>query len=433
MTIRSSQLGGSLLDSLQKKESSFSWMKIASPSQPLLPGQTIGILGGGQLGRMMILEGRKLGYRFVVLDPAVDSPAGQVADEQIIGAYDSPIAMERLIEKADLVVYEFENIDPEMVRLVETNKPLPQGSKLLHWTRHRGEERKVLLDAQVPVAPHRIVTSKTMMTQAIQELQPPCVLKTLTGGYDGKGQWVIRTLSDLENDWKTPPTEVIDQGILVEKFVPYVKEISVIVARNASGEVQAYPPVMNIHRNQILHMTISPAPIKDGIRQRAEQIAHQVANQLRFVGLLAIEMFVLADGTILINELAPRPHNSGHITMDVMDPCQFEQFIRAVTGLPLREPVRKNAGIMVNLLGEHQEVFFEQLTKLPSCAKVHWYGKNVAKEGRKMGHINFVGDSLQRLLEIVNEVPIWDPLSKNEWKSICTIASSEIESRRSHD
>ncbi|MDQ0418792.1 5-(carboxyamino)imidazole ribonucleotide synthase [Croceifilum oryzae] len=429
MTMQSTQLENSLLNHIPKKESSFTERQSSSSSALIVPGQTIGVLGGGQLGRMMILEGRRLGYRFVVLDPALDSPAGQVADEQIVGEYDSPMAMERLMDKSDLVVYEFENIDPDMVRMIEAIKPLPQGSNLLRWTRHRGQERKVLQDAQIPIASYQVVTSKTQILEAIEELQLPCVLKVLTGGYDGKGQWVIRTLDD-----PFPPVEVIEKGILVEKFIPYVKEISVIVARGVSGEVEVYPPVMNIHRNQILHMTISPAPIKEGIRERAEQIAYQLASQLRFVGVLAIEMFVLADGTILVNELAPRPHNSGHITMDIMNPCQFEQFVRAVTGLPLRKPARKSTGIMVNLLGEHQEAFFEQLANLPSCAKVHWYGKSVAKEGRKMGHINFAGDSsLQDLLELVNEIPIWEPLSGQEWEAIFSIANNQVEGRRLHD
>ncbi|TCP69141.1 5-(carboxyamino)imidazole ribonucleotide synthase [Baia soyae] len=428
MTMRSTQLENSLLNSLPKKESSFIWRESSDVSPLVMPGQTIGVLGGGQLGRMIILEGRRLGYRFVVLDPAIDSPAGQVADEQIVGAYDSPVAMARLMEKSDLVVYEFENIDPDMVRMIETIKPLPQGSNLLRWTRHRGQERKVLQDAQIPTAPYQVVTSKTELLEAIEELQLPCVLKVLTGGYDGKGQWVLRTSGD-----PFPPVDIIEKGILVEKFIPYVKEISVIVARGISGEVEVYPPVMNIHRDQILHMTISPAPIKEGIRTRAEQIAYHLASQLRFVGVLAIEMFVLADGTILVNELAPRPHNSGHITMDTTTPCQFEQFVRAVTGLPLRKSIRKNTGIMVNLLGEHQEAFFEQLAKLPSCAKVHWYGKSVAKEGRKMGHINFVRDSLQDLLELINELPIWKPLSQQEWEAIFAIANNQMEGRRLHD
>ncbi|TCP68581.1 5-(carboxyamino)imidazole ribonucleotide synthase [Baia soyae] len=397
----------------------------SNPSLVVFPGQTIGVLGGGHLSRMIVLEGRRLGYRFIVLDPANDSPAGQVADEQIVGAYDSPLAIEKLMEKSDLVVYEFENIDPDMVQMIETKKPLPQGSTLLHWTRHRGQERKVLQDAQIPIAPYQVVTSETEMLEAIEELQLPCVLKVLTCRHDGKNRWVVRTSDD-----PLPPQEMIEKGILVEKFVPYVKEISVIAARSISGEIEVYPPAMNIHRNQILHMTISPAPIKEGIRMRAEQIAHQLASQLPFVGVLAIKMFVLADGTIWVNKLAPRPHNSGHITMDTTNPCQFEQFVRAVTGLPLRKLVQKNTGIMVNLFVEHQEAFLNELTKLPPCAKVHWYGKNGAKEGRKMGHINFVGDSLQDLLELINEMPIWEPLSQQEWDAICSIANNQIECKR---
>ncbi|MDQ0417114.1 5-(carboxyamino)imidazole ribonucleotide synthase [Croceifilum oryzae] len=418
MKMQSTQLENSLLNSLSKKESSFTLGHSSNPSPIVVPGQTIGMLGGGQLGRMMILEGRRLGYRFVVLDPASDSPAGQVADEQIVGAYDSPMAIEQLMEKSDLVVYEFENIDPDTVRMIESIKPLPQGSDLLCWTGHRGQERKVLQDAQIPIASYQVVTSKAKLVEAIEQIKLPCVLKVLTGGYDGKGQWVISTLDD-----PFPPAEIIEKGILVEKFVPYVKEISVIVARGISGEMEVYPPVMNIHRNQILHMTISPAPIKEGIRERAEQIAYRLANQLQFVGVLAIEMFVLADGTILVNELSPSPHNSGHITMDTTNPCQFEQFMRAVTGLPLRKSVRKNTGIMVNLLGEHQEAFFEQFAKLPSCAKVHLYGKSVARVGRKMGHINFVGDSLSDLLELINEMSIWEPLSGQEWEAFVAIAN----------
>ncbi|MDQ0418105.1 5-(carboxyamino)imidazole ribonucleotide synthase [Croceifilum oryzae] len=412
------------LNCLSKQESNFPYGQSSNPSPLVVPGQTIGVLGGGQLGRMIILEGRKLGYRFVVLDPVSDSPAGQVADEQIVGAYDSPVSMEQLCDKSDLVVYEFEDIDLDMVQMIETIKPLPQGSNL-YWTKNRGHQRKILQDAQIPLAPCHVVTSKAQMLEAIEELQLPCVLKTLTGRDYGKGQWVIRTLDD-----PLPPVEIIEKGILVEKLVPYVKEISVIVARGISGEVEIYPPVMNIHRNQILHMTISPAPIKEGIRERAEQIAYQLVSQIQFVGVLAIQMFVLVDGTLLVNELSPRPHNSGHITMDSTNPCQFEQFVRAVTGLPLRKPVRKNTGIMVNLFGEHLDAFRDELTKLPSCAKVHWYGKSVARVGRKMGHINFVGDSLQDLLELVNEMPIWEPLSGQEWAAISAMANNQVEDKR---
>ncbi|WP_177239821.1 5-(carboxyamino)imidazole ribonucleotide synthase [Thermoactinomyces sp. DSM 45891] len=413
------------MNSLSKEKSSISRSQSSNPSPLVVPGQTIGVLGGGQLGRMIILEGRRLGYRFVVLDPDSDSPAGQIADEQIVGSYDSVMAIEQFTNKSDVVVYELENIDPDTVRMIESIKPLPQGSDLLCWMGHRGQERKVLQDAQIPITSYQVVTSKAQLIEAIEQIKLPCVLKVLTKGYDGKGQWVIHTLDD-----PFPPVEVIEKGILVEKFVPFVKEISVIVARDMSGKVEIYPPVMNIHRNQILHMTISPAPIKDGIRGRVEQIAYQLASKLRFVGMLAIEMFVLVDGTILVNKLAPRPHNSGHITMDITTTCQFEQFIRAVTGLPIHQPIRNDHGIMVNLLGEHQESFLDYFAKLPSCAKVHWYGESVAKEGRKMGHINFIGESLQDLLELVNEIPIWEPLSGKEWEAIIAIGNNQIEARK---
>lgn len=393
----------------------------ASPKEkkPLIyPGQTIGVLGGGQLGRMMILEGRKLGYRFITLDPAVDCPGSQVADEHIVGQYDNPMAIQRLHEKVDLVVYEFENIQPDMVRLLETMKPVPQGSKLLEITRHRAKERKALEDAGVPVADYRFAQSKQELQKALQEIGFPCVVKTCTGGYDGKGQWVFHNTSDWVNHSSEIPEQVIEEGVIIEKFIPFIKELSVVVARSWTGEIKVFPTVMNIHRNHILHMTVAPAPIDEMNDLKAQQIAVRVAEHLQVVGILAVEMFLLDDGTILVNELAPRPHNSGHVTMDACKTSQFEQFLRAVVGLPLHSTQYRQPAVMVNLLGEHQELFFDCMQHLPINAKIHWYGKEIAKQGRKMGHINILADSNEEAIQIAEEIKIWEPLTAKEWAAI---------------
>jgi 5-(carboxyamino)imidazole ribonucleotide synthase len=387
----------------------------------ILPGQTIGVLGGGQLGRMVILEGRKLGYRFAVLDPSSDAPGVQVSDHHVQATFDDEQAADRLAALSDLIIYEFENIDPAVVERIEQQTQVPQGSKLLTTTRHRLVEKAAIVEAGVPVAPYAQVESAAKLQQAVKQIGLPAVVKTVTGGYDGKGQWMFRSTSDVnawldeQHDWSQP--------YILEKFIPFLKEISVVVARSVTGEVQSFPPAVNLHRNHILHLSIASATISDETSQRAIQLAEQVAEKLGVVGLLAVEMFLQEDGTLFVNELAPRPHNSGHYTYDACNVSQFEQMLRAVIGLPLVKPKLIQSAIMMNLLGEHQHAFFAAFPQLPSNSKAHWYGKHEAKVGRKMGHITLLTDDIAAGLAQLDELNICSPLTRAEHHAVFTMES----------
>ncbi|MFB5762896.1 5-(carboxyamino)imidazole ribonucleotide synthase [Paenibacillus medicaginis] len=377
----------------------------------LPPGSTVGILGGGQLGRMITLSGAAMGYRFVTLDPAPDSPCGQVAD-QIIAPYDDMDAARRLAEQSDLITYEFENVDAGVAGMLERESYVPQGSKLLYTTQHRLREKRAIEAAGVPVAPYREVTSPESMEAAVKELGLPCVLKTATGGYDGKGQRVIRTEAEV----KVAYADLAATGaeLVLEGFVNFRCEISVIAARSTQGEIRTFPPAENIHVNNILHASIVPARIPEEVREQARRLAEAIADSLDAVGLLAVEMFVTEDGELYVNELAPRPHNSGHYTMDACATSQFEQHLRAVCGLPLGDTRLLTPVVMVNLLGEHLEqavartvqpdTVAERLNVIP---KLHIYGKSEAKAGRKMGHINLLCDDVENGLEWIAQTNIW--------------------------
>ncbi len=378
----------------------------------IIPGQTIGILGGGQLGRMMIIEGRKMGYHFGTLDPGEDCPAAQVADRHIVANYDDISAARQLADQSDLIVYEFENITPEVVEVLEKIKPLPQGSYMLKITQHRLKEKEALQNAEVPVAPFREVNTFAELEEAIDQLGYPAVLKTMTGGYDGKGQWILQSKEDMGQ----LPSELFKTGrqFILEKFIPFEKEISVVVARSVNGEIAVFPPALNLHRNHVLHMSISPAPISEQVMEQAEYWAKQIAESLQIVGLLAVEMFLMPDGRLLINELAPRPHNSGHYTFDACLTSQFEQFIRAVTGLPLGPTTQVKPAVMVNILGKHVPAFYKKFSKLPGFVKVHWYGKKEAKPERKMGHLTVLADSTTQAVAWIEDIGIWTSLTKQE-------------------
>ncbi|MXQ55636.1 5-(carboxyamino)imidazole ribonucleotide synthase [Shimazuella alba] len=384
----------------------------------LVPGQTIGVLGGGQLGRMIILEGRKMGYRFVTLDPSEDAPGVQISDHHIKAGFDDIHAADQLASLSDLIIYEFENIDPNVVRRIAEQKNVPQGTKLLEVTRHRLMEKAAIEEAGVPVASYAKVSSVEELQQAIKKIGLPAVLKTVTGGYDGKGQWTFHTLEDV-NQW-LDQHHSMSQTYILEKFIPFLKEISVVVARSVTGEIKAFPPAVNIHRNHILHLSIAPATIAEATNKRAVQLAEQIAEHLQMVGLLAVEMFLHADGHLYINELAPRPHNSGHYTYDACNPSQFEQMIRAVIGLPLITPTLYHQAIMMNLLGEHQEAFFQTFSDLPPHIKPHWYGKTEAKTGRKMGHITLLTEDISRGLAELDQLKICPALTATEQTAIWT-------------
>ncbi len=373
--------------------------------QVFLPGSVVGILGGGQLGRMVVLEGRKMGYRFVTLDPAADCPGSQVADRHIAKAYDDPEGTEALAAAADVIAYEFENVSAEAVKRLERRVALPQGSRLLEVTQHRLREKEALVMGGLPVTPYRTDTGPEQAAAAAEELGFPCILKTATGGYDGKGQRLVRSPDEAMAGW----AELAAGGreVILEQFVPFRKELSVVVARGIRGDIVSYPVAENVHRDHILHRTIVPAPIDEEIARRAEQLARDAAEHLEVVGLLAVELFLLEDGRLLINELAPRPHNSGHYTYDACATSQFEQFLRAICGLPLGSPRLLSPAVMVNVLGQHLPALMEKLPSLPPAVKVHLYGKREARPGRKMGHVTVLADA-NEAMEIMDQIGLWN-------------------------
>ncbi|MNI03182.1 N5-carboxyaminoimidazole ribonucleotide synthase [compost metagenome] len=383
----------------------------------LLPGATIGVLGGGQLGRMMALAGSAMGYRFVALDPAPDAPCGQVTP-QITAAYDDRDAARELARRADVITYEFENVDADVAALLTAESYVPQGSALLYTTQHRLREKAAIEAAGVPVAPYRKAGSLAELTAAAAELGLPCVLKTATGGYDGKGQAVIRQPEELEAAFRQVAPGVSAGGappeLVLEKFVAFKCEISVVAARSASGEVKSFPAAENIHVNNILHLSIVPARVPEEIQRRACELAERIVSGMNAVGLLAVEMFVTDSGELFVNELAPRPHNSGHYTMDACVTSQFEQHVRAICNLPLGDTTLLTPVVMVNVLGQHLDGAIQAVctpdeagNRLGVAPKLHIYGKSESKTGRKMGHINLLCKDTGDGLSWVEQTNLW--------------------------
>jgi 5-(carboxyamino)imidazole ribonucleotide synthase len=372
---------------------------------PIKPGATIGILGGGQLGRMIALAGRAMGYRFVTMDPTEDAPCGQAADRQIVARYDDVDAAMQLAEISDVISYEFENVDARVAEVLESRAYVPQGSRLLRITQNRIREKTAIRELGIPVAPFRVIDTLDSLRAAIGELGLPAVMKTATGGYDGKGQWVLRSEAELAEAYET--LSKAGTELIVEQFVPFQLELSVIAARNPSGELAVFPAAENVHRENILHLSIVPARVPDDIRQRAEAIARTIAERLDVVGLIAVEMFLTASGELYVNELAPRPHNSGHYTMDACVTSQFEQHVRAVCDLPLGSTELLSPVVMVNILGEHLQPVLDRIGQLPRTAKLHLYGKHESKPKRKMGHLNVLAPSVEEALAQIERLEIW--------------------------
>ncbi|UHA62485.1 5-(carboxyamino)imidazole ribonucleotide synthase [Metabacillus litoralis] len=368
-------------------------------NQTILPGGTIGIIGGGQLGRMMAIAARQLGYRIAVLDPTEDCPCGQIADIEITAGYDELDAIKRLAEVSDVITYEFENIDYTALRWLEENANLPQKSSLLLLTQDRETEKAAIEKAGCEVAPYQIIHNDEELYKAVAKLEYPSVLKTCRGGYDGKGQRVLRSDQDLEE-----AKQLLSHGTcILEKWVAFEKEISVIVTRSVSGETKTFPVAENVHKDNILYQSIVPARVSDEVIQKAEQLAIKLSNSFVLVGTLAVEMFLTKNGDIYINELAPRPHNSGHYTIDLCETDQFEQHIRAVCGLPLGRTTLLQSGMMVNLLGEDLSIVSDQLSLLKD-AKLHLYGKKDPVAKRKMGHITFISETIEKDINKVNQI-----------------------------
>lgn len=371
-------------------------------TKTIYPGQTIGIIGGGQLGRMMALSAREAGFKIAVLDPTMDSPCGQVADIQIVAPYDDEAALEELAEISDVITFEFENIDYEGLKRLTEIAYVPQGAEIIRITQNRVTEKEAIVNAGCPVAPYIVCESYEELVEKIDQIGFPSIVKTARFGYDGKGQQKLLSKEDL------PLAKNLfnHSQCIVEGFIPFEKEISVIIQRNGNGETYCLPVGENVHVNHILHETIVPARISTETKQLAEEAARKIAEHLQLIGTLAVEMFVLKDGQIIINELAPRPHNSGHYSIEACNISQFAQHIRAVAGWPLREPKLHSPVVMVNVLGQHVAPLSNSITKYPHWS-IHLYGKKEAKVNRKMGHVTILTDNIEETLIEIEASGIW--------------------------
>ncbi|HSU14411.1 5-(carboxyamino)imidazole ribonucleotide synthase [Longimicrobium sp.] len=371
-----------------------------------LPGARIGIVGGGQLGRMFALEARRMGYRVVVLDPGAGAPAAQVADEHIRAPFNDPASMRALAERSDVVTLEWENADVATLREIERMVPVRPGPGVLEVAQHRVREKETARALGVLTANFRAVQTRGDLDDALREIGTPAVLKTARFGYDGKGQAVIREPSEAGAAFAAVGGDGTTELIL-EEWVRFSVEVSVVAARGADGETACFPVAENVHRNAILDVSIVPARIAPEIAEEARRVAVRMAEGLGVVGLLAVEMFVAEDGHVRMNELAPRPHNSGHYTLEACPVSQFEQQLRAVCGLPLGSTDLLRPAAMANLMGDDAGTALgrpgvAEALAVPQTA-LHLYGKAEARPGRKMGHVTSLGatpeEALARVLQ----------------------------------
>ena len=370
----------------------------------LMPGATIGIVGGGQLGRMMALSAKYMGFRVGVLDPTPDCPTAQVGDFQIVAAYDDKAAIRELAERSDVLTYEFENVDADALDEVRGETAVPQGTDLLRVTQNRIAEKTFINEHGIETAPWRAVSDRASLEAALKEIGYPAVLKTCEGGYDGHGQIVLRDPADLERVWADdgfPPA-------ILEGFVDFAFEASILVSGDGERYV-TFPIVRNVHRNNILHLTIAPAEVPQTVADRAHELAMTLAAGFRLAGTLAIELFVTADGRVIVNELAPRPHNSGHYTIEACSIDQFDAHIRGIAGWPLPEPKLLSPAVMANVLGQHVEPTRALVGEHPEW-NVHDYGKAAVKHDRKMGHITVLTDDTAATVAALEATGCWDDL-----------------------
>ncbi len=351
--------------------------------------QTIGVIGGGQLGRMFALDAKRMGYDVITLDPQPRSPCGQIADEQIVAAYDDIDAVDQLGMRTDVVTYEFENIAIASVRrLEESGRLIHPSSRVLGITQDRILEKQFVQSAGIAVADFAAVSTAADLAAAQERIGYPAILKTVRGGYDGKGQWHAHTPAQAE--------EALAQAkpLIFERRIPFEREISVICTRASDGATVTYPPAENEHDRGILAMSIVPARVDAAVAANAQSAARTIAERLAIVGTFCVEFFATADGQLLVNEIAPRPHNSGHYTIDATPCSQYEQHVRAICGLPLSRPQLLRNAVMMNILGDgagNHLGGIEQLLEDPSIV-LHIYGKRHAVNRRKMGHFTMLLD-----------------------------------------
>jgi 5-(carboxyamino)imidazole ribonucleotide synthase len=355
----------------------------------LKPDSTIGILGGGQLGRMLALAAAQLGFKCHVFAPNPDAPAFDVVHRVTLADYADTGALDRFATDVDVITYEFENIPAETAMFLAARKPVVPDPQVLAITQDRAVEKEFVAGLGIPVTPFARVDASDRIAAALDRVGRPAVLKTRRFGYDGKGQTTIRAGSDLDAAWR----EIGGQPAILEAFIPFDREVSIVAARSRTGEVECFDLTENEHRDHILKVSRVPAKVPAEVASEARRIGGAIADAFNYVGVLAVEMFVVRTDKItqlLVNEIAPRVHNSGHWTIDGASVSQFEQHIRAVAGWPLARPLRRSRVEMTNLIGAEVDDYARWLT-VPG-ASIHLYGKAHARPGRKMGHVTRVFD-----------------------------------------
>lgn len=373
------------------------------------PGATIGIIGGGQLAQMMVMEAKRMGYRACVLAPRADEPAAQIADRWIRGALDDAEAVDRLAKSVDVITVDSEHVPASLLADAELVCPVRPSPHVLRTIQDRGVQRRFLEVIEAP-QPHCVtVDSLDDLREQVQVVGLPCVLKSRQAGYDGKGQAVIRTDDDVEPAWRA----VGCSPSMLEELVPFDAEISVLLARAPDGEMKFYPIAHNVHRHHVLHATMAPAPLAESVEHEAIRIASSIATALEHIGMMAVEMF-LVGSDLLVNEIAPRPHNSGHYTFGACVTSQFEQHVRAVLGLPLGDPSLSSPAVMLNLFGDLWRDGDPDWTPILTQreARLHLYGKTEPRPGRKMGHVLLLDEDLHRALR--NGEALLDTLTPTE-------------------
>ena len=357
------------------------------------PGAALGVLGSGQLGRMFAIAARRMGYRVHTFSPDDDTPTGQVADVEVTASYSDLDAVRAFARHVDVVTFEFENVPVEAIDAIESLTPVRPSGVALHTAQQRSREKTFLADRGFPTAPFARAATLEELWEAVTRIGTPAVIKTSAFGYDGKGQHKVTRPADVEHVWSA----IGHQEAVVERFIDLQAEISVIAARGAAGEIAEYQPFENRHRHHVLDVTTVPAAIAPVIASRASEITRAILEELQYVGVLCVEFFVGTDGQLLVNELAPRPHNSGHLTIDAAMTSQFEQQVRAICGLALGSTELLRPAAMANLLGDiwmDGEPNWAALSRHANV-KVHLYGKTEPRPGRKMGHLTAMGRTAQ--------------------------------------
>ena len=369
--------------------------------RPILPGSAIGVLGSGQLGRMFAIAARRMGYRVHTYSPDYDSPAGQVSDVEVAAPYEDLDHVKRFAQSVRVVTFEFENVPSATADACAASAPVRPAGAVLHTTQHRLREKTFLAKAGLPHTPFRHVRSLEELRTGLGELGYPAILKTAGFGYDGKGQKRINTAAEVDAAWEF----VGRQEAVLEAFVDFACELSVVAARGMDGAFVHYGAVENEHSNHILDVTIAPARVPAAVAAEAVEITRAVMDELDVIGVLCVEFFLARNGRLMINELAPRPHNSGHFSFDACITSQFEQQLRAVCGLPLGSTEQMRPAAMANLLGDIWKSGEPDWTRAIKDARVklHLYGKLAPRTGRKMGHLTAMADTVENAVAAVRQ------------------------------